>query len=801
VAYAPLARASSAMVSRRDMVERNSSSARPAASRSASPSLFDKASVREVSQLQIPVLEATARRAVAEELRRSESLHRTLTANLPDTSMFLLDRDLRVLIAEGQGVRQLPWIDENMFRGRRLAELQGELPSEVLAMSVETYQEALAGNRGEFEFTSAGLTFMVTAVPIRGTDGLVESALAVVRDVTERKSAEQQLGQRARQQECVARLGEAALRERDVSTLLDLVVAAVARTLDLEFCEVLSLRGDGQMLDFAASVGFPQGVRVRQEVRNQRSSYAGYVLAMQEPVAVEELATDTRFDPPKLLLDHGVVSGMSVLIDGRGRQFGVLRAHARRHRRFETDDVNFLTAVANVVSAAVDRQGEEETSRHAALHDPLTGLPNRTLALDRLEQALDRRRRDGTDVAALMLDLDRFKVINDSLGHGAGDELLLALAPRLREIMRAQDTVARLSGDEFVIVCEAPDGLRQVISVAERVAAALAAPFELESGEHFMTISIGVAVATSAQDTPASLLRDADVAMYRAKQRGPGRYEIFDEKMRDEVLARLRNEAELRRALDRGELRVHYQPIIDTDSGQPTATEALVRWEHPERGLVPPLDFIPIAEETGLIIDLGRWVLEQACEQGAAWQRRFGPLKMFVNASGRQIADPLFPAVVADIFSRSGLEPETLGLEVTESVLMEEAGSTMTVLNELIEGGVRLVLDDFGTGYSSLGYLKQFPLDGLKIDRGFTQGLGRSPVDTAIVKAVIDMSRALGLTVVAEGVETEEQLEQLRLLACPRAQGYLFSRARPAEEMSDFLAQLLEPISGAASTS
>ena len=783
-------------------MDRNSSSARAAASASASPSLLEKASVREVSQLQISVLEATSRRAAAEDLRRSESLHRTLTANLPDTSMFLLDHDLRVLIAEGQGVRQLPWIDENMFRGRTLAELQGELPSDVLAMSVDTCRRALAGEHGESEFSSDGLTFTVTAVPIRGGDGLVESVLAVVRDVTERKTAERQLGQRARQQECVARLGEAALRERDVPTLLHLVVAAVARTLDLEFCEVLDLRGDDEMLDFVASVGFPEGVHLRRQVPNHRSSYAGYVLAMQEPVVVENLATETRFERTKLLLDHGVVSGMSVLIDGRTRPFGVLSAHTRRHRRFETDDVNFLTAVANVVSAAVDRHGEEETSRHAALHDPLTGLPNRTLALDRLDQALDRRRRDGTDVAALMLDLDRFKVINDSLGHGAGDELLLALAPRLRGIMRAQDTVARLSGDEFVIVCEAPNGLRQVISVAERVAAAFGAPFKLESGEHFMTISIGVAVATSALDTPESLLRDADVAMYRAKQRGPGRYEIFDEKMRDEVLARLRIEAELRRALDRGELRVHYQPIIDTVSGQPTATEALVRWEHPERGLIAPLDFIPIAEETGLIIDLGRWVLEQACEQGAEWQRRFGlALKMFVNASGRQIADPLFPADVADIARRSGLEPGTLGLEVTESVLIEEAGSTMTVLNELIEGGIRLVLDDFGTGYSSLGYLKQFPLDGLKIDRGFTQGLGRSPVDTAIVKAVIDMSRALGLTVVAEGVETEEQLEQLRLLACPRAQGYLFSRAQPAEEMSEFLVQRLEPSSSAASTS
>jgi diguanylate cyclase (GGDEF)-like protein/PAS domain S-box-containing protein len=781
-----------------------SSSVRATASKTAYRSLIEKASTsmlneetpgenaHEVARLEVPVLEAAARRAVSEELRRSELLHRTLTANLPDTSMFLLDRDLRILIAEGQGVRQLPWIDENMFRGRTVDDLQGELPNEVLAMSLETYHAALAGKRGEFEFSSDGMTFTVTAVPIRGDDGQVESALAVVRDVTQRKAAEEQLGEHASQQECVARLGELALRERDLHTLLNQAVAAVAQTLHLEFCEVLALRRGDEMLDFMASVGFPEGDRRRREIPNRSSSYAGYVLRGRDPVVVDDLNTETRFDRTRLLLDHGVVSGMSVLINARERPFGVLSAHTSHRRHFGTDDVNFLTAVANLLSAAVDRNGEEETSRHAALHDPLTGLPNRTLALDRLAHALDRRRRDGTDVATLLLDLDRFKVINDSLGHGAGDELLLALAPRLREIMRAQDTVARLSGDEFAIVCEAPDGLRQVVAVAERVAAAVGRPFALNSGKHFMTTSIGISVATGAEDTPESLLRDADVAMYRAKRRGPGRYEIFDDNMRSEVLARLRIEAELRRALDNRELRVHYQPIIDTRGGQPTALEALVRWEHPRRGLIAPLDFIPIAEETGLIIELGRWVLEQACQQGAAWQRHFGvPLKMFVNASGRQIADPQFAADVAEIAQRSGLGPGTLGLEVTESVFIEEAGSTLAVLTELVEGGVRLVLDDFGTGYSSLSYLKQFPLDGLKIDRAFTKGLGRSPADTAIVKAVIDMSRALGLTVVAEGVETQEQLEQLRLLACPRAQGYLFSRAQQAKAMGEYLGALL----------
>jgi diguanylate cyclase (GGDEF)-like protein/PAS domain S-box-containing protein len=746
----------------------------------------------DVVHVQARMRDATTRPEVEEQLRRSELLHRTLTANLPDTSTFLLDRDLRVMLAEGEGMRTLPWIDENMFRGRLVAELQGELPGEVLAASLKCYGDALNGERGEFEFASDGHCFEVVAVPIRGQDSEVESVLAVVRDVTRRRNTEHLLAQRVRQQECVARLGQVALRERVLRALLDEIVGSVAGTLDLGLCAVLALRRDEELLDRVAATGFREDTSEVGGIPNDPSTQAGYVLSTSEPMILDDLNTETRFGRVPALLDHGIVSGISVIVAGRERPFGLLSAYTTEHRTFSVEDVNFLTSVANVLSAAVERHDEEEITRHAALHDRLTGLPNRTLALDRLEHALGRRSREGTNVAALMFDLDRFKVINDSLGHGAGDELLLALVPRLGDILRPNDTVARLSGDEFVIVCEGARGVRQVITVAERIAAACSRPFVLESGEHFMTASIGVAVANSPDDSPESLLRDAGAAMYRAKKRGPGRYELFDDTMRGAVLARLRVETELRRALDHGELRVHYQPIVDTAYGRPTATEALVRWEHPQRGLVPPLEFIPMAEETGLIIELGRFVLEQACAQAAAWQKRFGvPLKVFVNASGRQLADSMFPAQVADIVRRSGLLPDTLGLEVTESVLMEEAESPMTVLNELVDQGLRLVLDDFGTGYSSLSYLKDFPLDGLKIDRGFIQGLGRSPSETAIVKAVIDMSQALGMTVVAEGVETEQQREQLSELGCTRLQGYLFSKPRPAEEIGEFLAEHL----------
>jgi diguanylate cyclase (GGDEF)-like protein len=604
-----------------------------------------------------------------------------------------------------------------------------------------------------------------------------------------RQAFERELAQHARQHGTVADLGQIALRERDLRTLLDEVVGAVAETLDVQLCGVLKLRADEEILDMISMVGMR--TQELQSLPAGRGTQAGYALRTREPVVAEDLREETRFDP-RSLLEQGVVSGMNAVIEGHERPFGVLTAHSAHQRSFSPDDVNFLVAVANVLSAAVERHRKEEITRHAALHDPLTGLPNRALVLDRLDLALARRRRDGIDVAMLMLDLDRFKIINDSLGHAAGDDLLLALASRLRGSMRPSDTVGRLSGDEFVVVCERPAGVRHVVALAERIGEAVSRPFELASGEHFLTASIGIAMAEGAEDTSSSLLRDADAAMYRAKQRGPGRYEVFDATVRAQVLARLRTETELRQALDEGLLRVHYQPIMELSRGKPVAVEALVRWEHPRRGLVPPQDFVQIAEETGLIFELGRHVLEAACEQAASWQRSLGcPLRMFVNVSGHQLANPLFPLEVADIAAASGMLAGTLGLEVTESVLIDEAGGSMTVLSELDSRGVRLVLDDFGTGYSSLSYLRRFPLDGVKVDRSFTDGIDGSRQDAAIMKAILEMCRALGLTVIAEGVESEGQLRQLQALGCEHAQGFLLCHPQPAESIGEFLARRL----------
>jgi diguanylate cyclase (GGDEF)-like protein len=599
---------------------------------------------------------------------------------------------------------------------------------------------------------------------------------------------EQQLALHARQHAAVARLGQLALREHDLRTLIDQTVNTLADVLDVDLCAVLKLREDGEMLDIIANVGLKDGP---DALPAGTSTQAGYALSTDQPVVTEDFRSETRFNAQSLL-DIGMLSGMKSIIEGHERPFGVIGAHTTQLRRFSTDDVNFLVAIANLLSAAIERHRTEELSRHAALHDPLTGLPNRTLALDRLDLALARRRRDGTDVAMVVLDLDGFKVINDSLGHALGDQLLLALSIRLQEMLRPTDTVARLSGDEFVVVCESEGGVHQFVELAERIGSAVSRPFALSSGEHSLTASIGVAVAEGSDDTSASLLRDADAAMYRAKKRGPGRFELFDVTIRAQVLTRLRAEQELRHALETGQLCVHYQPIIDVVSGKPLATEALVRWMHPHHGLIPPLDFIPIAEETGIINDLGRYVLEAACEQGAAWQCQFGvPLQMYVNVSGSQIANPLFPAEVAEIATRSKLLPGTLGLEVTESVLIEEVDSPVTVLSELRQHGLRLLLDDFGTGYSSLSYLRRFPLDGVKVDRSFTDGLDSCPQNVAILRAIVEMCHALDLTVVGEGVESTAQLEQLNQLGCEHAQGYLLCHPMPAEEIGAYFQRRL----------
>jgi diguanylate cyclase (GGDEF)-like protein/PAS domain S-box-containing protein len=612
---------------------------------------------------------------------------------------------------------------------------------------------------------------------------------AQVRDVTAERRATEEHARQARQQAAAARLGRFALAEQDLDAVMEEVARVVAETLAVEHTGVLELVGDE--LRLVAGVGWEPGTVRRATIPAAAEDPVGRALRIGRPMVIEDAAAPDAPEVAALLRRRGVASGITVQVAGRDGPWGALTAHSRRPRHFAPDETDFMAAIANTVSGAVERHRTEEEVRHAALHDALTGLPNRTLALDRLEGALARRRRDGREVAVLLIDLDLFKLVNDSYGHGIGDDLLVTLAPRLHDAVRPSDTVARLGGDEFLIVCEQLDGAHAALQVAERVAQAVSQPIVLRSGEHFITASIGIAVADSADRDTEALIRDADAAMYRAKERGRGRFELFDDLLRARVLTRLRTETELRRALERDELRVYFQPVVELADGAVVAVEALVRWQHPDRGLLDPMEFIPVAEDSGLIAPLGRWVLEAACREGAELQKRFPraePLALCVNTSAHQIADAAFPAEVAAIARRSGLAPGSLALEITETVLMEEAHAPVTVLAQLRDYGLRLMLDDFGTGYSSLGYLKRFPLDVVKVDRSFIAGLGRDEEDSAIVAAVISMAHTLGLTVVAEGVERREQVEQLRRLGCDRVQGRLLARPLPAAELEALMA-------------
>jgi diguanylate cyclase (GGDEF)-like protein/PAS domain S-box-containing protein len=447
-----------------------------------------------------------------------------------------------------------------------------------------------------------------------------------------------------------------------------------------------------------------------------------------------------------------------------------------------------IAAVEGIARDVTARKEAEEQLAHQALHDSLTGLPNRRLLIDRVEQALARNTRAGAHVAVLLLDLDRFKLVNDSWGHSAGDRVLVAVAERLCQAVRSADTVARFGGDEFVVVREGVGGAWEAARFGERLVQAVAGALPVEGEEVFVTASLGIAVG-GAEDTAEALLRDADAAMYSAKERGRGRVELFDADARVRAESRLVAEAALRRALEREEFVVLYQPIISLADDRVVGAEALVRWDVPGQDRVSPTEFIPLAEETGLIVPLGQWVLDEACDQWRRWQGAGVDVGMLsVNLSARQLSAGSFATSVSNAIRRNKLVPSSLSFEITENVLMEDVEFSIESLVGLKALGVRLAVDDFGTGYSSLAYLKRLPLDSLKIDRAFVDGLGTDRNDSAIVAAVVAVAGALGLGVTAEGVETDRQLDELRRLGCDYAQGYRFARPLPADEFAAFIA-------------
>ncbi len=484
----------------------------------------------------------------------------------------------------------------------------------------------------------------------------------------------------------------------------------------------------------------------------------------------------------------GSWSGELELLDPTGRSLPVL-AQFMAHRDQQGKVEHYSTMLRDIS----ERKAFEERLEHQATHDPLTGLPNRTLLLDRLNMAVARARRHQSTLAVLFLDLDHFKVVNDSRGHTLGDRLLAQIANRLTRALRPDDTVARFGGDEFVILSEDLDDDAHAIEAAERIQRVLEDVFTIDGTEIYVAASVGIsffhrdpqAANTDEEVTPEVLLREADAAMYRAKERGRGQVTVFDETLRSRNVRRLDIETSLRRALEGDELQVHYQPILDLTTGRVRHLEALVRWRHPERGLLLPAEFVPIAEETGLIVPLGRSVLETACRDLARWRREHPTLSevsVSVNISGRQLADRGLVEDLEAVIRSTGVEPESIVLEITESLLMDDVEFSHQTLARLKRLRVQLAVDDFGTGYSSLSYLRSFPVDLLKVDRSFVAGLGAEGGDEAIVAAIIRLAHTLGLEAVAEGVETPAQLARLRALGCNLAQGFYLARPMPASD-------------------
>jgi diguanylate cyclase (GGDEF)-like protein len=589
------------------------------------------------------------------------------------------------------------------------------------------------------------------------------------------------LRQRQRLLERSSEIQRAITRRAPLQEVLE-AIAEAARDLlgdDVAGLRMVDPDDSGSTLTVAASGVEPELLaRIGRGVVGEGAG--GRAISEDALVMIENYSEMTNILEP--FAELHLQSALAAPVHERGTVVGSLTvASFRSGRTYSEAEQQMLIAFAEHASLALMDAKTVDSMLHQALHDSLTGLPNRRLFVDRLQHAFQLRGQRNS-VAVLFLDVDRFKAVNDTMGHDAGDRLLIEIADRLRGCIRPADTIARLGGDEFAVLMEDLAAESDAGRLAERMNAALREPLQLDGREVFVSASTGIAFARGGGDP----LRDADTAMYRAKAAGGGAYEFFEPSMRKVVTERLELEADLQRGIRREEFVLHYQPILNLRTNTVIAVEALVRWQHPVRGLLSPSAFVPIAEETGSIVEIGRWVLREACRQLADWQARFPGergLTMGVNVSARQLQQPRLAKEVARAIEHAGIDPTSLVLELTETIITLDIEATLEILRALKEQGVRLAMDDFGTGYSSLRYLRSFPLDALKIPQIFVEGIERSFENSALARATLQLGDTFGLDVVAEGVETAEQLEALRMLGCRFAQGYFLGRPQAPEQL------------------
>ena len=681
--------------------------------------------------------EFTERKGAELALRESEERLRTVLTHAP-IILFALHRDGVFTLSEGKGLEAL-----------------GQKPGQVIGLSAfdvfrdipemrDNLRRALAGEVFTWTAEVAGLTFEAQCTPLRDRSGQISGLIGVATDVTERRRAEEALR-------------ESEAKHRDLVENINEVIYSLDEKGQITYVSPVAEQLGGYTQSETIGHSFMEFVHP-DDLPNLIESYQRTISGNLEPS------------------EYRVVT--------KSGEIRWVRTSSRPV--YDGDRIIGLRAVLMDIT---DRKQAENQVKYLAYHDGLTGLPNRTLLSDRLAMALAQRRRDGQSLAVIFLDLDRFKLINDTVGHAAGDEALQRIAERLTSAVREGDTVARLGGDEFTVLLPAVTGVVDACEVAERILERLTKPLALAAHEFHVSASIGVALYPTDGDDAESLLRNADTAMYWAKDEGKNRFQLFAAAMNAQIQDRASLESDLRHALDRGEITVYYQPQVNIESGQIMGMEALARWQHPERGILLPADFVPLAEETGLILPIGEWVLRTSCAQCKAYQEAGLPLvRVAVNLSSRQFQDPGLVAMVTDALKETGLDPDYLDLEITEGTAMRDVEFTVDTLRQLRGMGVHISIDDFGTGYSSLAYMSRFPVDSVKIDRSFVGDAPANPDDAAIVTAIIALARTLNLRAVAEGVQTKEQLAILKERQCHEAQGYLWSKPVPAHIMKTILA-------------
>ena len=628
-----------------------------------------------------------------------------------------------------------------------------------------------------------------TKLPLRDEHGSVIGTWGVARDVTAAVEVEETLRRQIEGQAAIAELGRLALKGEPLSELFDCAVGIAWRVLSADCAWLVERLRDASELVIRAEVGWPDEL-IGERMAGEAHSLSGYAVRTREPIVVEDWNHERRFVRSRKRQIHGARSSVGVLVGDPDSPFGVLEVQFMQPHGVPPDCLPVLNALANVLAEAIQSHEAQQRMRHQALHDGLTGLPNRTLFLDRVAHALARIDRRQQRLAVFFIDVDRFKLVNDSVGHDAGDQLLRLLAPRLAGAIRQGDTLARLGGDEFAVLCDELPSEVAANRVAAQLMIALEEPFALAGDDHLVSASIGIALADG-ESSAADLLRDADAALYHAKRAGRGRFELFDVKMRARVLYRVRTESALRAALaGEGDISVVYQPLVCLRSGRIIGAEALARWRHPRWGLVSPIEFIPVAEDSGLIHELGARVLSRAASESAVWQDSPDFAGIAVNVSTRQLIQPgQVPTLVRNAIAAAGIPPGFLTVEITESMLIEHLEFAQQALHSLRELGVHLSLDDFGIGYSSLSYLRDLPFDSVKIDRSLTRNIIDTPQAAALAAAIVQMGHALDLQVISEGVETSAQADLLQALGCDVGQGFHFAKPMAPEQLSALLDQ------------